>query len=114
MAKGFAGALGAPQQTAAQGNPQQAMQQLTQMLHMVSGIHNEATYQAAKQQFAQAGGDPKTLSPHYKKLEVDNFKKVLIKGIQHLSGGAQQQPQGMQPPQAQPPQQSSAPAPQEC
>lgn len=112
MAKGFAGALGAPQAAAQGGNPQQALQQLTQMLHMVSGIHNEATYQAAKQQFAQAGGDPKTLTPHYKKLEVDNFKKVLIKGIQHLQGAAQQQPQGMPPQQAQPPQQSAAPTPQ--
>ncbi len=103
-AQGFAGALGAPAAAAQGGNPQQALQQLTQMLHMVSGIHNEATYQQAKQQFAQAGGDPKTLSPHYKKLEVDNFKKVLIKGIQHLQGAAQ--------PQQTPPQQSAAPAPQ--
>lgn len=112
MKQGFAGALGAPVAAAQQGDPQQALQQLTQMLQMVSGIHNEATYQQAKQQFAQAGGDPKTLTPHYKKLEVDNFKKVLIKGIQHLQG-AGQQPQGMQPPQAHPPQQSAAPAPQE-
>jgi hypothetical protein len=112
MKQGFAGALGAPMAAAQQGNPQQALQQLQQMLHMVSGIHNEATYQAAKQQFAQAGGDPKTLTPHYKKHEVDNFKKVLIKGIQHLQGAGQQQPQGMQPPQAAP-QQSAAPAPQE-
>lgn len=88
MKQGFAGALGAPQ-----GNPQEALQQLTQILHVVSSVHNEATYQVAKQQFAQMGGNASELSPHYKKLEVDNFKKILIKGINHLADSQPQQPQ---------------------
>lgn len=115
--QGFASALGAPQQP--QGNPQQAVQQLTQMLHMISGIHNEKTYQMAKQQFGQMGGDPTKLTKNYNKHEVDNFKKVLIKGINHLVGMAPQ-PQAPQAPQqpiapggTQPVQASNAPPPQE-
>lgn len=118
--QGFAGALGgAPSQGANPQQAPQALQQMTQILHMVSGIHNEHTYQAAKQQFGQMGGDPSKLSQHYNKHEIDNFKKVLIKGINHLVGMAPQ-PQAPTAPQqpiapggAQPVQASNAPAPQE-
>lgn len=114
--QGFAGALGGGQP---QGNPQQAAQQLTQILHVVSGIHNEKTYQLGKQQFAQMGGDPSKLSKNYSKHEIDNFKKVLIKGLNHLVGMAPQPQAPAQPQQpiapggAAPVQASNAPAPQE-
>lgn len=105
MAKGFASAIGQVQQASAVDPSQapQALQQLTQILHVVAGVHNEATYQAAKQMFEQQAGGKVKLTPHYNKTEVDNFKKILIKGIQHLQGA---QPQAA-------PQQSAAPAPQE-
>lgn len=111
MKQGFASALGG----APQGNPQQAVQQLTQMLQLISGIHNEHTYQAVKSQFEQAG--VKGLTKTYKKHEVENCKKILIKGINHLMGMTQQQqatqaPQQPAAPGGAAPMQSSAPAPQ--
>lgn len=121
MTKGFAGALGgAPQQALNPAQAPQAMQQLQQMLKIVSGIHNEHTYQAAKQQFAQMGGDPGKLTKNYNKHEIDNFKKVLIKGMNHLVGMAPQQQAPAAPQQpiapggAAPVQASNAPAPQEA
>lgn len=120
--QGLAGALGAQPQMASSQQAPQALQQLTQMLHMVSGIHNEKSYQQVRQQFAQMnGGADSRISKNYSKHEVDNFKKLLIKGINHLVGMAPQ-PQAPQAPQAPQPAggappvvsaASSAPAPQE-
>ncbi len=87
MAKGFAGAIGGTQQQQApqhDANPQQALQQVTQLLRLVSGIHNQATFTVAKQQLEQMG--QKMDTSHYDKAEVEHSKKMLVKVIEHLQG----------------------------
>lgn len=74
-----------------QKDPAAAMQEIDQLLMIVSGVKDEATYQAAKQQYAEMGGDPSELTPNYDPEEVAQFMQMLVQAKQEL-GGMNKQP----------------------
>ena len=84
---------GQPAEQTAQASPQDAVAEIDNILSIVSGITDEASYQAAKQQYAQMGGDMEELSPSYNQAEIEDLKGVLM----HLKDAitANTQPQNL-------------------
>ena len=72
-------------QQSSQGDPAQAMQQIDQLIQVVQSIKDEASYQAAVQQYLKMGGDVSELSEHYDPQEVAQFLDMLVKAKEELA-----------------------------
>lgn len=73
-------------------NPQQLEQahgQLDQLLQIISTIKDQASYDAAKQQYQQMGGHPEDLPAQYNPQEVQQFAQQIMQAKQQMGGQAQ-------------------------
>lgn len=66
----------------------QAHSQIDQLLQIISGIKDQASYDDAKKQYQQMGGDASDLPEKYDPAEVQQFAQQLISAKQQMSGGA--------------------------
>ena len=115
---GLAGALAPTQMPqAAPMGQQQGIQQMQHLLQIISGVKDQKTYDAAKQQIKSMGGAKAELPKKYDAKIIGQFKNALGQALSKLSGAQQQQaPMPQQAPPSQPAGlgqalQSNAPAP---